>query len=289
MPTNRRFARGFSNLHRLMPLSLGLSLGLVTSSAAADPAVKSARATLAFDSLDFSGQPTGSVCTTGPIRCHAHAKVTLEGHVQSAAAPQGFGPADLQQAYNIPTSVSGTPTVAIVDAYGYTNLESDLATYRSTYGLPPCTQANGCLKIVNQNGQTTPLPPNPPAKYKDEATKAAMTIRTHIGGCGAPLQALVKQIRGAVYMNLGAMRLTDLAADIQDALAKTGPGETTLPFISAAGVELIVRCDQPPPKVQVYTPPTREQVEAQLVDEQLSIMARRYLRDLRRSADVETR
>ena len=100
MPTNRRFARGFSNLHRLTPLAMGLSLGLVTSSAAADPAVKSARATLAFDSLYFF-HPTGSVCTTGPIRCHAHAKVTLQGHVQSAAVPQGFGPTDLQSAYNI--------------------------------------------------------------------------------------------------------------------------------------------------------------------------------------------
>jgi peptidyl-prolyl cis-trans isomerase SurA len=59
--------------------------------------------------------------------------------------------------------------------------------------------------------------------------------------------------------------------------------------MSAAGVELIIRCDQAAPRVLVYQPPTRDQVEAQLVDEQLSIMSRRYLRDLRRDADVETR
>jgi subtilase family serine protease len=182
MPTNRRFARGFSNLHRLMPAALGLSLGLVTSSAAADPVVKSARATLAFDSLDFFHEPTGSVCTNGRYRCHAHAKVNLEGHVQSAAVPQGFGPADLQSAYNIPTQISGTPTVAIVDAYGYTNLESDLATYRSTYGLPPCTQANGCLKIVNQNGQTSPLPPNPPAN-DDWTLETALDVDMASAAC----------------------------------------------------------------------------------------------------------
>ena len=155
-----------------------------------------------------------------------------------------------------------------------------------TADAPKKTHPEGVLPLARL---LLPLPPNPPAKYKDEAVKAAMTIRTHIGGCGAPLQALVKQVRGAVYMNLGPMRLSDLSSEIQDAVAKTGPGETTLPFLSSAGVELIVRCDQAAPKVQVYTPPTREQVEAQLVDEQLSIMARRYLRDLRRGADVETR
>ena len=42
--------------------------------------------------------------------------------------------------------------IAIVDAYGYPNAESDLAVYRAQYGLPPCTTANGCFKKVNQNG-----------------------------------------------------------------------------------------------------------------------------------------
>jgi hypothetical protein len=36
--------------------------------------------------------------------------------------------------------------------------KSDLAVYRSTYGLPPCTIASGCLTIVNDNGETSPLP-----------------------------------------------------------------------------------------------------------------------------------
>jgi subtilase family serine protease len=48
---------------------------------------------------------------------------------------------------------SASITVAVVDAYGYNNAESDLAVYRSQYGLPACTTANGCFKKVNQNGQ----------------------------------------------------------------------------------------------------------------------------------------
>ena len=44
--------------------------------------------------------------------------------------------------------------MAIVDAYDDPNIESDLAVYSSTYGLPSCTTANGCFKKVNQTGGT---------------------------------------------------------------------------------------------------------------------------------------
>ena len=39
-------------------------------------------------------------------------------------------------------------TIAVVDAYGYPALESDLGSYRSAFGLLGVTVANGCLKIV---------------------------------------------------------------------------------------------------------------------------------------------
>ena len=68
------------------------------------------------------------------------------------ALPNGYGPADLASAYHVTSSGSSAMTVAIVDAYGYANAEADLATYRSMYGLPPCTTANGCFTKVDQNG-----------------------------------------------------------------------------------------------------------------------------------------
>lgn len=42
--------------------------------------------------------------------------------------------------------------MAIVDAYDDPNAEADLGTYRSTFGLSPCTTANGCFRKVNQSG-----------------------------------------------------------------------------------------------------------------------------------------
>src|SRR5207248_8848239 len=71
--------------------------------------------------------------------------------------PSGYGPADLQAAYTLPSSTAGAgQTVAIVDAYDDRTAENDLGVYRAQYGLPPCTTANGCFKKVNQTGGSTP-------------------------------------------------------------------------------------------------------------------------------------
>ncbi|HET9095240.1 MAG TPA: hypothetical protein VFN37_01150 [Candidatus Baltobacteraceae bacterium] len=71
------------------------------------------------------------------------------------AVPSGYGPADIQSAYALPSSTAGSgQTVAIVDAYNDPNAANDLGVYRSQYGLPACTAANGCFRQVNQTGGT---------------------------------------------------------------------------------------------------------------------------------------
>jgi hypothetical protein len=74
------------------------------------------------------------------------------------ATPAGFGPSSLDSAYKLSSSGGAGQTVGIVDAMDDPNAESDLATYRTQFGLPACTTANGCFKKVNQNGAASPLP-----------------------------------------------------------------------------------------------------------------------------------
>ncbi|MGW5258130.1 S53 family peptidase [Streptomyces sp. NPDC004012] len=79
----------------------------------------------------------------------------------AADAPTGYGPGDLQDAYGLTDAASSNGsgrTIAIVDAYDDPNAESDLAAYRSYYGLPECSTDNGCFKKVSQTGSTTSLP-----------------------------------------------------------------------------------------------------------------------------------
>lgn len=90
---------------------------------------------------------------------HAHCNaLQLVGAAASGTAqpavPNGYGPADIQSAYGLGTNPGSGQTVAIVDAYDDPNAESDLATYRSQYGLSACTTANGCFKKVDQRGGT---------------------------------------------------------------------------------------------------------------------------------------
>ena len=65
---------------------------------------------------------------------------------------------DLAAAYNLDQSKGSGQTVAVIDAYDDPNAESDLAAYRTQYGLPQCTTAGGCFKKVSQSGSTTNLP-----------------------------------------------------------------------------------------------------------------------------------
>jgi subtilase family serine protease len=114
----------------------------------------------AQDQLERSGNVYHKVACAhgnpnGTARCHAHVVTDargneLNGQVTPNVVPSGYGPTDLRSAYNITSN--GTTTIAIVDAYGYPNAEADLAVYRSQYGLPACTTANGCFKKVNQSG-----------------------------------------------------------------------------------------------------------------------------------------
>ena len=96
-----------------------------------------------------SGQAGASGATTGTPATGA------------TAPPTASTPAYLQQAYDLTylsQTAGGSDTVAIVDAYDDPNAESDLAHFRSNYGLPACTTGNGCFKKVNENGQASPLP-----------------------------------------------------------------------------------------------------------------------------------
>jgi subtilase family serine protease len=90
----------------------------------------------------------------GVARCHSWVRVDDAAQPLAAGTPRGFGPADLRDAYNLPSNGGSGQTIAIVDAYDDANAESDLTVYRAQFGLPPCTTENGCFRKIDQNGGT---------------------------------------------------------------------------------------------------------------------------------------
>src|SRR5882672_8936407 len=138
---------------------------LIGAAAALTAATLTATPALAAQTPSLSSNVTRSCAVPSKahvMSCDSLRRTDLASPISLSpdATPSGFGPPDLQSAYSLSTSGASGVTVAIVDAYNDPNAESDLATYRSQYGLPACTTANGCFSKVSQTGSTTSLPTN---------------------------------------------------------------------------------------------------------------------------------
>ncbi|WP_326833714.1 hypothetical protein VSH64_01950 [Amycolatopsis rhabdoformis] len=100
-------------------------------------------------------------------------------------APAGFAPADLARAYHLPdASVGERGMVTIVGIGAYPTLEADLTTYRSQFGLPACTTANGCLKITDYHGGPALKPVDGLGEIEEAyATETALDVDLASAAC----------------------------------------------------------------------------------------------------------
>lgn len=166
---------------------------------------------------------------------------------------------------------------------------------------PPPSSPPGTLPLARM---LLPTPANAPPEVWDGTLKAAAQIRDAAFSCER-LEEMSKdaQLKGVIFMNAlqfaklvnpdareGYVKLADVSAEMQKALENTKYGDVAAPFRSPAGVEIIARCDpRPPPPRTPFKLPTSEDVESDIFQEQMSAMARRFMRDLRRDANVQQR
>ena len=104
--------------------------------------------------------------------------------------------------------------------------------------------------------------------------------------CGA-LEPLARSIDPeASVSRVEARPLRTFPNAARDALMAIQPNSWTPPTRTPQGVEIAVLCERRFVERQL---PSRSQIETQLFSQELAMMSRRYLRDLRRSAVVEMR
>jgi subtilase family serine protease len=148
--------------------------------------------------------PTGTshravkVCaapSAGSAECHAWMRTDVQ---PLATTPAGYGPADLRSAYNLTSSGSASQTLAIVDAYDDPTAEADLGVYRSQFGLPACTTANGCFRKIDQNGGT-----NYPRKNAGWALEISLDLDMASAICPG-CHILLVEAKTNSFANLGA-------------------------------------------------------------------------------------
>src|SRR6185369_1294808 len=132
---------------------------LVVLSLIAAPLTVATTSTAEATPLQSGGVVNFGCATSGKFHCLGKAVRSPKGNGPLVVStPVGYGPAEIQAAYNLGGLHANGRTVAIVDAMDAPTAEADLAKFRSARGLSPCTTANGCFKKVNQNGAASPLP-----------------------------------------------------------------------------------------------------------------------------------
>src|SRR4051812_43722329 len=137
---------------------LGITLCLLAGAVAGGGALTASAQAPGANFVRTCSDPPAGEWACFALRRTTNVLTTIPSGESAAAAVDGYAPWSIDSAYNVPTSQGAGRTVAIVDAYDDPNAESDLAAYRSQFGLPACTTANGCFRKINQNGATSPLP-----------------------------------------------------------------------------------------------------------------------------------
>jgi subtilase family serine protease len=179
--------------------------------AAAAMAIAATASWLAFTSpAQAAISPVGAAHTAhscalpkaGEAACHAifRTDITpLKGIQPAATTPSGYGPADLQSAYKLPSATAGSgQTIAIVDAYDDPTAEADMGVYRAQFGLPACTTANGCFRKIDQSGGTT-------YPRKDGGWAQEISLDLDMASAICPnCKILLVEAKSATFANLGA-------------------------------------------------------------------------------------
>ncbi|MGR4865598.1 peptidylprolyl isomerase [Caulobacter sp. LARHSG274] len=129
------------------------------------------------------------------------------------------------------------------------------------------------------------LPKDATQEQVDAANKTLLALKPQITGCDT-LEATAGKVQGVVAGDLGEAEITDLAPAFQQAANSLKVGQVSDPIRTDAGLHLIAVCGKRQSGAQA---PTREQIENRLRGQQLALISKRYLRDLRNSATIETR
>jgi peptidyl-prolyl cis-trans isomerase SurA len=118
------------------------------------------------------------------------------------------------------------------------------------------------------------------------AAQATLTaMQPKIQGCDN-LEAVAAKTPGVVAGDLGEADTKDLAPAFKGVVETLQAGQVSQPVRTDAGLHLIAVCDKHAGGAEQMT---KEQIEDRLYGQELSMIAKRQLRDLRNSATIETR
>lgn len=130
-----------------------------------------------------------------------------------------------------------------------------------------------------------PLPPEAGEKDVASQMELARVLRENAASCDDMVK-LGAELGSPLSGDLGWIRVGDLPESLRKTVLGLAIGKVSRPMRRPRGIVLLMVCDREEPEALV---PDRDQVAEFLLNKRLELMARRYLRDIRRAATVDKR
>jgi peptidyl-prolyl cis-trans isomerase SurA len=146
-------------------------------------------------------------------------------------------------------------------------------------------RAGASATTVSLKQVAVALPQGAPDADVRAAAARLSDIRTRIRGCEG-VEAEAARVQGVVAGDLGEAELKDLSPAFRGAVEGLEAGQTSDPIRTNVGLHILTVCGRGSGGGGDVS---REQIEGRLYGQQLSMIARRYMRDLRTAATIETR
>ena len=126
------------------------------------------------------------------------------------------------------------------------------------------------------------LPPNGEEAERAAVLAEAESLRSRIDSCAAAAE-VARESGAPGSGDLGLMKVTDLSPALQSLVQSLPLEQPSEPINIAGSLAILVVCERQGGVVD------RDRIQRNLIAQRLEILARRYLRDLRRQANVDLR
>jgi peptidyl-prolyl cis-trans isomerase SurA len=146
-------------------------------------------------------------------------------------------------------------------------------------------RAGSGVTLVDLKQAAVQLPATATAADESAARDKLMKVRATAKGC-ADLETAAAKVPGVVAGDLGEAEIADLAPEFRQAAQSLEVGQFSEPIRTKVGMHLVAVCGKRASGGAVLT---HDDIENRLFGQQLAMISRRYMRDLRTSATIETR
>jgi peptidyl-prolyl cis-trans isomerase SurA len=146
-------------------------------------------------------------------------------------------------------------------------------------------RAGASTQTVSLKQAAIALPQTAPDADVRAAAGRLGELRGRISGCET-VETEANRVQGVVAGDLGEAELKDLSPAFRSAVEGLSTGQTSEPIRTNVGLHILTVCARGSGGAGDVS---REQVEGRIYGQQLSMIARRYMRDLRTAATIETR